>query len=136
MSVTIATVTLPYAPRSKNYIPGASVAKSGSTNSITYGSTLTVVKTTDSTLPSDDNVFSASRTLLEINNAVTDNVEVEKNPEGISIALEKTVSDGTVIISLKLEDLTPQTVDDGHIVILANNNGELYGENHWVDETI
>lgn len=61
-------------------------------------------------------------------------ISIPTNTSGNSIALEKNVDtgSGTIGLSIKLEDMTDETINNGHIGILSNDEGYMYGEARWV----
>lgn len=62
------------------------------------------------------------------------NILIPTNENGETVGLMRQESDGGTILSIRLEDLTAQTVQDGHIAIKTNDDGELFGELHWIEE--
>lgn len=59
---------------------------------------------------------------------------VPTNDLGNTVALEIVPNDttGETIISIKLEEKSEFSDEQGHINILTNENGELFGKLNWV----
>lgn len=69
---------------------------------------------------------------IENHSGSLDNLKVQYiNGNPLNIQLTRNDINEDVIISLRLEDVTAQTIEQGHIAILSNDEGELHGEMYW-----
>jgi len=58
-------------------------------------------------------------------------IQIPTLENGETIGIDKEVTEGSVVISIKVEPQTEDTITAGHIAIETNGQGQLFGRMTW-----